>query len=294
MTESFIRYLQYEKRCSDHTIISYTNDLSKYKMFLVDQFEIDHIHDANHHHLRSWIIFLSENGLKPKSINRKLVCIRTFYKFLISRDVVKDNPALKIKPLKILRNIPEFIMENEMEHLWTSDHLFSDNFIGHRDRLIVELLYMTGMRLSELTGLLTTSISFHKKEIKVLGKRNKERIIPISSAILELIKKYMDEKEKQFSSNCAPNLIVNNNGGKAYPMMIYRVVNNFLNIVSKAEKKSPHVLRHSFATHLLNKGADLNAVKDLLGHSSLAATQIYTHNSLDKLKNVFDQAHPKA
>jgi len=229
----------------------------------------------------------------PRTVNRKIASLRSYYKFLIKRGEMEKDPTAKVRLLKTQKDLPSFADEKELVNLLDKFE-FTHDFEGLRQKLIIELLYGTGIRLSELIGLKDSDINHHQSTLKVLGKRNKERIIPVATPLLSLIAQYKAEKNHVFESNPNAFLLVNNKGDKAYPMMIYRIVNSFLNMVSSTEKKSPHALRHTFATHLLNKGADLNAVKDLLGHSSLAATQVYTHNSLEKLKSVFDQAHPKA
>lgn len=243
--------------------------------------------------VRSWVLSLMDDGISPKSVNRKIASIRSYYKFLLRRELIEKDPTSRVKLLKTAKELPNFADEKELVIELDGDS-FKEGFKGSQQRVIMELLYGTGIRLSELLGLKASDINRHDRTIKVLGKRNKERIIPISAGLIQIIDDYINEKNHTFSSHPNDYLIVNNNGGKAYPMLVYRTVKEYLNNLSSVEKKSPHTLRHTFATHLLNKGADLNAVKDLLGHSSLAATQVYTHNSLEKLKAVFDQAHPKA
>lgn len=292
MIDSFLKYLQFEKRFSPHTLVSYKNDLSQANSFISDNFQCA-LKDANYQALRSWIIHLVEQGLESKTVNRKIACLKSYFKFLVSRELVEKNPADKLKPLKTPRQLPSFVRESEMIQL-LDQTLFPEGFVGSRDKLILNFLYCTGVRLSELINLRETDINFYQNHVKVLGKRNKERIIPIPSALSSELKKYIITKQGFLSEKITNFLIVTEEGAQSYPMMIYRVVKAYLNMVTTSEKKSPHVLRHTFATHLLNKGADLNAVKDLLGHAGLAATQVYTHNTLDKLKAVYKQAHPKA
>lgn len=292
MTNTFLKYLKYEKRYSSHTLISYKNDLYQLTQFLDAHYPETSIHQANHAILRDWIIALSESGLNENSINRKLVTLRSFYKFLLREGTIDKNPVTKLSNLKTRKSLPHFIRENDM-NLILDHHLFEENFFGLRDHLILEILYGTGIRLNELIELKEGKIDFVDNTIKVLGKRNKERIIPITKNLQNLIENYISQKKEEFKSNVSDYLIVSNKGEKSYPMMINRIVKKYLQGIS-IDKKSPHILRHTYATHLLEKGADLNAVKDLLGHQSLAATQVYTHNSLGKLKKVFDQAHPKA
>ncbi len=292
MIDSFLKYLQFEKRLSQHTLTSYRSDLSQADSFLSSEFS-GSLKDANYQALRAWIIHLVEQGLESKSVNRKIASLKSYYKFLLRREEIEKSPAEKLKPLKTPKMLPSFVRESEMTILL--DQIpFPDGFIGTRDKLILDFLYGTGIRLSELINLKEEDINFYQNSVKVLGKRNKERVIPIPVPLVEEVRKYIDLKRRHLSENFSNFLIVTEDGEKAYPMLIYRTVNEYLNMVTTSEKKSPHVLRHTFATHLLNKGADLNAVKDLLGHANLAATQVYTHNTLDKLKAVYKQAHPKA
>ena len=260
--------------------------------FLASRYPETLIEEVNHAILRDWVISLSEEGLNENSINRKLVTLRSFYKFLIKSGVIEKSPVAKLTNLKTKKGLPQFVREHEINFIFDHD-LFENSFTGQRDHLVMEILYGTGIRLSELIELKTAKIDFVNSSIKVLGKRNKERVIPISANLNSIIKKYVFSKKEEFNGNASVYLIVTNRGEKSYPMMINRIVKKYLTGVS-IDKKSPHILRHTYATHLLERGADLNAVKDLLGHQSLAATQIYTHNSLGKLKKVFDQAHPKA
>ena len=291
--------MAYEKRYSQHTLTSYECDLDQFQRFLTDNFQGLTFDEVNYHHIRAWIIDLMEKGLNPRSVNRKIVSLRSFYKFLLRNESIKIDPTIRIMVLKTSKKLPDFVQEEDMRRLLGNAALddfstFKDDFGGWRDRLILELFYGTGIRLSELIGLKESDIDRFNGQIKVLGKRNKERIIPFSKNLDSVLSGYLDKKKSVFDHNSDDYLLVTNKRGKGYPMMIYRVVKKHLKGYTTIDKKSPHVLRHTFATHLLNKGADLNAVKDLLGHASLAATQVYTHNSLDKLKRVFDQAHPKA
>jgi integrase/recombinase XerC len=243
--------------------------------------------------IRDWMVHLVEENNSPRSINRKIASLRSYYKFLLKRKSIKKDPTQKIRVLKSGKNIPDFINESEIIKLF-DEYEFEVGFEGIRDKLLLELLYGTGIRLTELIHLKIGDVDFYDQSIKVLGKRNKERIIPVNTELIKIIKEYIKIKKESFDYNVSDYLIVTNKGEVSYPMMIYRIVRKYLDIFTSIDKRSPHVLRHTFATHLLNKGAELNAVKDLLGHTSLAATQVYTHNSLEKLKKVFDQAHPKA
>ncbi|ADR22389.1 tyrosine recombinase XerC [Marivirga tractuosa] len=293
MRDTFFKYLQFEKRYSSHTLVSYQNDLDQFSKYLEDQFQTCDLLKAEHRHIRSWVVNLMQDGVKPRSINRKIIALRSFYKFAISREAIHQNPTQKIKALKSAKELPQFVQEKEMDNL-LSHIVFPEDFEGNRDALIMELLYGTGMRLAELIGLKEDDFNRQAGTIRILGKGNKERVVPFHLEIGRRLDKYIFHKKELFSHNGQSPLIVSNNGSKAYPMLINRITKKYLDQVTTISKRSPHVLRHTFATHLLNKGADLNAVKDMLGHSSLAATQVYTHNSLDKLKKVFDQAHPKA
>jgi len=289
--ERFFNYLQYEKRYSKHTLIAYQNDLQQYSQFLTS-LETDII-KTNHHAVRAWMVSLMDNEIDPRSINRKISVLRSLYKFLLKENLIEENPILKIKAPKVAKKLPTFIPEAKLIQLLDTD-FFENSFAGLRDKLVIELFFGTGIRLSELIGLKIND--YHPKEntIKVLGKRNKERIIPIPVSLLNLLNQYLTSRTEQNISSEIKSIIVTDNGSEAYSKFIYRLVQKYLSYVSTQVKRSPHVLRHSFATTLLNKGADINAIKDLLGHSNLAATQVYTHNSIERLKSIYKQAHPKA
>lgn len=291
MIQTFLKYLRYEKRFSEHTLSAYQKDLDQLIKFLSEEFEITAPEAVNHSVLRSWVAHLIDQDISPRSVNRKIATLKSFYKFLLLREEISQNPASRLKPLKADKKLPTFVREGEMTVLLDQIE-FSEDFEGHRDKMILELLYATGIRLSELIGLKDEDVNHYQGVIKVLGKRNKERIIPVSDFVVKSINIYLEHRDQNFGK--CKYLLVTDSGEKLYPMMVYRTVKKYLEQVTTISKKSPHVLRHTFATHLLNKGADLNAVKDLLGHTSLAATQVYTHNSMEKLKSVFDQAHPKA
>ena len=293
MIDTFLKHLQYEKRLSPNTVLAYGNDLLQLSQFLQDTFSHSDITSANHSLIRSWIISLVEQGLEPSSVNRKIASLRTFYKFLMRQEVITKDPLSKINVLKSKKRLPAFVKKDDMVNL-LDNQLFPETFEGQRDRLILEMFYGTGIRLSELIYLKEKSIDLKNRTIKVLGKRNKERIIPFSTSLVLLIENYLNIRNREVEMKEHGNLFVRSNGESCYPMMIYKIVRKHLDQFPKVEKRSPHVLRHTYATHLLDNGADLNAVKDLLGHTSLAATQVYTHNSMEKLKKVFEQAHPKA
>ncbi|MEJ7643045.1 MAG: tyrosine-type recombinase/integrase [Chryseolinea sp.] len=293
MTETFFNYLQFEKRLSANTLTAYRTDLLQFSDFILSNFEVPAVATADYGMTRSWIISLVDDEMSAVSVNRKIASLRAFYKFLLKRQTISRDPTTKISVLKTGKRLPSFVKESEMASL-LDETLFSETHEGHRNRLILELFYATGIRLSELIGLRENQIDTANTTIKVLGKRNKERVIPFSRKIIPLINTYQASRNKEIDKKEHGLLFVTGQGDPCYPMMIYRIVNKSLRAATVSEKKSPHILRHSYATHLLNKGAEINAVKDLLGHTSLAATQVYTHNSLDKLKKVFDQAHPKA
>ncbi|MDF3079406.1 MAG: tyrosine-type recombinase/integrase [Sphingobacteriaceae bacterium] len=290
--ERFFRYLQFEKRFSPHTLTSYKNDIGQFAEYL-SGYELDYA-SAKHSVVRSWMVEMMDGGTEPKTIARKLSALRSFYKFLLREGLVEHNPMLQVKAPKIPKKLPVVVSEEKLNVLLDSDMVFPEGFSGLRDRLVMELLFSTGMRLAELVALKDSDIDFYSQSLKVLGKRNKERIIPISTSLLNLTKLYISEKKRQNFDNISTSLIVKNNGMDAYPKLIYRIVNKYLSEISTHTKKSPHILRHTFATSLLNNGADINAIKELLGHASLAATQVYTHNSVERLKSIYKQAHPKA
>jgi len=293
MVDSFLRYLEFEKRYSKHTLISYRNDLKQFLDFLEQSVVPVSLDQAEHHHIRGWLIELVQSGLSPASVNRKIASLRSFYKYALRNHFIKQDPTSRVRMLKAGKSLPVFAKELELNKV-LDQMVYAEGFKGLRDQLVLEFLYATGTRLSELINLLETDIDKDQFQVKVSGKRNKQRIVPVPRSLIPLITNYQDRKRIEFPDNYCRYLIVNNKGGQSYPMLIYRIVHKALNSIRSLEKQSPHILRHTFATHLLNKGAELNAVKELLGHSSLAATQVYTHNSIARLKEVFDQSHPKA
>lgn len=290
--ESFLRYLQFEKRYSGKTTGAYRVDLEQFNQYLLKAYEIGPAR-ASYAMVRSWLAELSQHDLSNSSINRKVACLRSFFKFLMKEGLITKNPMQKIRALKTAKRLPQFVAEKEMNLLL--DHAaFGDSFSGVRDQLVLELLYGTGMRLAELISLEEKRVNLRERTLKVVGKRNKERVIPFTDSLAALISRYQTIRNQAFGTPAHALLLLTDQGVPMYPMFVYRLVKRYLQLTTSAEKKSPHVLRHTYATHLLNQGAEINAVKDLLGHTSLAATQVYTHNSIEKLKKVYQQAHPKA
>jgi integrase/recombinase XerC len=291
--QSFLDYLKYQKRYSAHTIRSYHDDITQFFGFLQTQFGESSLGAIGHNHVRSWLASIRERDITAKTINRKISSLKSFFKYLVRSGVLEETPMTRVLTPKISKRLPDFIMESDVDKLIGSLKN-SEDWKGLNTKMLITLFYTTGMRLSELVNLKENQVDFGKKQVKVLGKGNKERIIPISPEAIIMIKDYIQLKKKEFGS--ADNtLLVTEKGKKMYPKYPYLLVRSFLSSeVKTLNKKSPHVLRHSFATHLSNNGADLNAIKELLGHSSLAATQVYTHNTIEKLKNVYKKSHPKA
>ena len=291
MINSFLEYLVLERKYSNHTVTAYKKDITSFFEFCVDEFETDNLKDVNYSQIRSWIVKLVDEGISNNSINRKVSSLKSFYKFLQKTEQVKSNPLAKHKSLKVAKKVQVPFTSKEIDEVIESLELGKD-FKSIRNKLIVELFYSTGMRRSELIHLKISSINFQSRTIKVLGKRNKERLIPLIPSVLKTVEEYLNVKKEIITDN--DFLFISEKGNKIYETLVYRVINNYFSNVSTKVKKSPHILRHSFATHLLNQGADLNSVKELLGHSSLASTQVYTHNSLEKIKKVYNQAHPRS
>lgn len=287
--DSFFNYLRFQKRYSRHTIISYENDLKQFLVFLKDEFDTPFLQDINSAIVRSWLASLKEKNLTSKSINRKISTLKSFFKFLMRQGFVDTTPMSIISSPKIGKRLPVYVEEKDMQTLFEYVE-FTDDWTGRTEKLILQLFYYTGMRVSELIGLKESQLDNANGQLKTLGKGNKERIIPVNKEMLDALAVYIKNKP----DDSANNVFVSEKGKALYAKQVYNIVKKNLALVTTIKKKSPHVLRHSFATHLANNGADLNAVKELLGHSSLAATQIYTHNSIEKLKEVFKKAHPKA
>ena len=287
LIDNFINYLETEKRFSDHTVIAYKKDTEQFLSFseIKSAKEIEEIKSSL---IRSWMVDLYDLKITKKSINRKLSSLRTFFKWLVKEELISSNPMSKLQGVKSEKRLPSFAKPSEMS-IEKLDDLFSDDFEGIRNKLMVEMFYQTGIRLSELIDLKT--INVNSESIKVLGKRNKERIIPISKKIFSLISEYKTLKNKTVSED--EYFFVLKNGKKLYSKLVYRIINIYLGYVTNLDKCSPHVLRHTFATHMLNNGAGLETLKDLLGHANLSATQVYTHNSFTQLTNIYSQAHPR-
>lgn len=292
LKDNFLQYLQYEKRLSGHTVISYNTDLDQFISYLFENYKIETIEGVNHLLIRSWVVSQMEQKISARTINHKITALKTFYKYLLRQGVVTENPMPKIQTPKISKRLTVFVEKDNMDKLLDNVD-FGDDFAGIRNQLMIELFYATGIRLAELVGLKQQNVDMYNCTIKVLGKRNKERIIPFADSLKPRIKKYLAQKAK-INNISETHFFVTEKGNKVYEKLVYRVINNYLSMITTVEKRSPHVLRHTFATHMLNNGADLNAIKELLGHSSLAATQVYTHNTVEKLKTVHKQAHPKA
>lgn len=292
--ELFLNYISFEKRASLHTVKAYKCDLSEFSTYIKEQYEIECMDLVTSEMIRSWMVSLVEADLAKTSVNRKMSAVKALYRYAIRKKLIDKNPATEIISLKKDKNLPEYINGQELEKL-LEEFEYADDFEGVRDRLVIVLLAGTGIRCSELVSLRDASFDKEAGNVKVFGKRSKERIIPLTPYIIKEVYKYIEVRDLEFKDRRGDNyLILSNRGGHPYSMMIYRIVHEALKLVTTQTKKSPHILRHTFATLLLNKGADINSVKELLGHSSLAATQIYTHNTIEKMKEVYKSAHPRA
>ena len=289
----FLDYLQKEKNYSLYTLKSYKTDLFALQNFASQSFNKSLL-QLNNKEIRSWIADLSERKLSDKTINRKIASVKSFYKFLLKTNTISVNPAAQIPGVKTRKKIPVPFSQNEMTQLFDAG-LFDDTYEGVRDKMIILLFYTTGIRRSELINIQLHDIDFSKKELKVLGKRNKQRIIPLLYNVIQELQAYLKVRNELVDKIAAENyLFLTTKGKKMYEMLVYRIINSYISRVSVKHKKSPHMLRHTFATHLLNNGADLNSIKELLGHSSLAATQVYTHSSIQQLKEIYKKAHPRS
>jgi len=290
--ELFLNYLKYEKRYSVHTITAYENDLDQFVLFgkkLVEDFCVE---EVDYHLIRQWIISLMDGGTSARSVNRKISTLKSFFKFLMREEKIEKNPTDQIILPKMGKKLPVFVEEKEINRL-LDGKFFTDDFEGRRDKAVVSLFYGTGIRLSELVGIRFADLDLPEKMVKVTGKRNKERLVPFPVEISAVLNDYIQLRNELFPDS-GNFVFLTENGEPAYNKLIYRIVKKQLSLVTTIDKKSPHILRHSYATHLLNHGADLNAIKELLGHANLAATQVYTHTSFEELKKVYKQAHPRA
>ena len=289
--QAFVDFLSLEKKYASNTVLAYQRDLKVFQIFLASEYEILDLKAAHYTQIRRWITLLVDGGLSNRSINRKISTLNSFYKFLVKTGTLKTSPLAKHKALKVQKKIHIPFSEKELTAVLSIKR--DDSFEAIRNLLILELLYSTGMRRAELINLKISDVDFHQQQLKVLGKRNKERFIPLLSTVRESLKAYINLRNQLVNIQDSDILFLTKKGAKMYGTLVYRIVKNYFETISTKVKKSPHILRHSFATHLLNNGADLNAVKELLGHSSLAATQVYSHNNISELKKVYAKSHPR-
>jgi integrase/recombinase XerC len=290
--DSFYQYIQLGKRYSAHTVAAYKSDLAQFGEYISSSYGISSNSEITHSMVRSWLASLIDSGLTSRSVNRKLSTLKAYFRFLLREGLINDNPVSKSVSLSIPSRLPVFASVTEMESVFHTNHA-EDSFSMRRDLLVLEILYCTGIRLSELINLRLQDVDRSAMTIKVTGKRNKQRIIPVTRQLVKLIDEYLLSRANIASPGIL-EIIVTDQGKKAYPVFIYRKVKHYLTLAGVKGVKSPHVLRHTFATHMLNEGADLNAIKEILGHANLAATQVYTHNSIEKLKSIYKLAHPRA
>ena len=293
--DDFLDFLRYEKRFSPHTVTAYQVDLTQFAAYLREEYELEEPTQATHPLIRGWVVSLMGQHLDPRTVNRKVACLRSYYKFLLRMHRIEANPMLRIKAPKMAKKLPEFVPEESLNRLLNSFE-FEANFAGARDQLVLETLYGTGIRLSELLGITENDVDAGARTVRVTGKGNKQRLVPLNPSLLLVLEKYRAARLAEFGpSGGGSPLLRTDKGEPLYEKLVYRTVKKYLSQVStSAAHQHPHALRHAFATHLLGKGADVNAIKELLGHASLAATQVYTHLSVDRLKSVFEQAHPRA
>lgn len=291
--DTFLNFLQYEKRFPLSTIRSYKTDIHQFSEFCQNQLDLSEFDQVSHKNIRDWIVKLMESGISSRSVNRKISSLKSFYKFLLREGLLNKNPMDRVVAPKSKKSLPGFVEKEAMDILLDQFNFGSD-YTGVRNQMILEMLYLTGMRRAELVNLECKDVSTSDMWIKVLGKRNKERIIPISRIFAGRIQQYLQLRQETFPGTSENNLFLTIKSKAIYPELVYRIVHKYLRLVTTIEKKSPHTLRHTFATHMLNSGADINAIKELLGHANLAATQVYTHNTFEKLKKIYKQAHPRA
>lgn len=291
--ESFLKYLKIEKRYSTHTILSYKNDLDQFYSFInTGQPETDPV-EITSHDVRAWIVNLMDNGISPSSVHRKISCLRVFFKYLRKEGITGDDPFTRVVLPKRKKTLPVFVGEDELASLLNGSN-FGDDYFGIRNMTIIDMLYLTGMRRAELIGLRNGDVDLKGATVKVTGKRNRQRIIPLTKSFTYRLEEYIRVKNGDPAASGKEWFFLTNKGNKLYDKFVYNLVNTYLSMVTTIEKKSPHILRHTFATHMLNRGADLNAIKEFLGHANLSATQIYTHNTFEKLKKIYSRAHPRA
>ena len=291
--ESFLQYLQIEKRYSPHTVRSYLNDLDQFFLFLTSREQPDDPVSVTSHDIRAWVVSMMDSDYSAVSVHRKISCLRVFYRYLRKEGIVKGDPLEKVSLPKRKKSLPVFVEEGALDDL-LDRFSFGDSFAGIRNRTIIEMLYLTGMRRAELIGLRNYDVNLAEGSLKVTGKRNKQRIIPVVKSFVVRLKEYISIRDTELGPGGDGWFFVTDRGNKLYDKYVYNTVSKYLAMVTTIDKKSPHVLRHTFATHMLNRGADLNSIKELLGHANLSATQIYTHNTFEKLKNIYKQAHPRA
>ena len=291
--ESFLQYLKTEKRYSPHTVKSYMNDLDQFSVFLTTLDQSDDPAEASSHDIRAWIVKLMSDDYSAVSTHRKISCLRVFFRYMRKEGLMQGDPMQKVVLPKREKKLPVFIEEKSMTNL-LDVYSFGDDFAGVRNKTIIEMLYLTGMRRAELIELKNRDVDLASSEVRVTGKRNKQRIIPLMKSFVVTLEDYINKRDEAIEKKEGDWLFVTDKGNKLYDKFVYNKVKNYLAAVTTSDKKSPHILRHTFATHMLNKGADLNSIKELLGHANLSATQIYTHNTFEKLKKTYKQAHPRA
>ena len=291
--DAFLDFLRFERRYSPHTIVSYQTDLGQFAAYVQSAYDLADPAQATHPLIRGWVVELMQQDLDPRTVNRKVACLRSYYKFLLRAGTIAANPMLRIKAPKMAKKLPEFVPEEALNNMLNS-FAFGDDFAGQRDQLVLEMLYGTGIRLSELMGIHADDVSLGAGTVRVTGKGNKQRLVPLNPTLMRVIERYQTRRAHEFGALAGP-LLLTDKGEPMYEKFVYRTVKRYLSqVTTSAAQQHPHALRHAFATHLLGKGADLNSIKELLGHASLAATQVYTHLSVDRLKSVFEQAHPRA
>ncbi len=299
LKDKYIDYLRFERRYSAHTILAYHTDLDDFTKFLSLQYSVTDLLQADHSLIRSWLVSLIERKISPRSINRKLSTLKSFYRYCQKQGLIKNSPMLKVVAPRISKQLPVFLTRDNLDDLLKKVE-FTPDYQGCRDKMIITLFYATGIRKSELVQIQLSDLDLQKGTLKVLGKRNKERIVPFGENVINMLKEYLEYRGEFLTENSSElqnnihSLFVTSKGLPVYPRLVYNIVHKYLAIIALNSKLSPHVLRHTFATHMLDDGADLNAIKEILGHSSLAATQVYTHNTIEKLKTIYKQAHPRA